>query len=197
VDTSHDRRATQPGAVDHSRACWSCGRRRGGRCLLVGQVRAQRRIWPASWHEECFGRCGGTRSSWRPRAWRRRGVVSRQDRAVAGSSCRALCRTRTGDPFLTIAVRRLSAVPDAEPKCLQVESNGRLAATALIRTLRHSLVPRGYLRTREHDARVLHVTGACGRAGAQAFERVGEVIVGYRGRFACHGGKAGLLARRL
>jgi hypothetical protein len=57
----------------------------------------------------------------------------------------ALCRTRTGDPFLTMAVRRRSQMPSAEPKCPHRAGAGCPQPSAPIRTVRHPPVPPGYL----------------------------------------------------
>src|SRR5215218_2950658 len=57
----------------------------------------------------------------------------------------ALCRTRTGDPFLTMAAGRTPALPHARPKRLHSPRNTIPQTAASIRTFRHPPVPRGTL----------------------------------------------------
>jgi hypothetical protein len=58
----------------------------------------------------------------------------------------ALCRTRTGDAFLTVAVHCTREAPVTAPKYLHLSRATRRQATASIRTVRHAAVPHGYLR---------------------------------------------------
>jgi hypothetical protein len=74
-----------------------------------------------------------------------------ENRAVALFP-RALCRTRTGDPFLTMAVRQRSRMPCAEPKCLHRPGEAASQMPAPIGTFRHPPVPREYLEFAGTDA---------------------------------------------
>jgi hypothetical protein len=64
----------------------------------------------------------------------------------------ALCRTRTGDPFLTIAVRSSVAMSDAEPNFLHAPVTRTPQPAAPIGTSPHPPVPRGYLGLRLLEA---------------------------------------------
>jgi hypothetical protein len=71
----------------------------------------------------------------------------------------ALCRTRTGDPFLTMAVGCVIAMADAEPKRLHRLRNATPQRAASIRTLRQPPVPRGYLGLAPLEERAESVRG--------------------------------------
>jgi hypothetical protein len=63
----------------------------------------------------------------------------------------ALYRTRTGDPFLTMAVHSTCGAPVTEPKSLHLSRAKRGRRTASGRAVRHAAVPPGYLRGRHLD----------------------------------------------
>jgi hypothetical protein len=79
------------------------------------------------------------------RKWSSEPLLKQENRAAARFP-RALCRTRAGDPFLTMAVRQRSRTPRAEPKSLHRLAKPPLQAPTLIRIVRHPPVPREYLQ---------------------------------------------------
>ena len=70
----------------------------------------------------------------------------------AGPFRGALCRTRTGDPFLTMAGPRRSRTARRQPNCLQRPADAHLQPPAAIRTVRHPRVPREYLELAAAEA---------------------------------------------
>jgi integrase len=74
--------------------------------------------------------------NWRPRRWR----PAQRAADIAGLSGRALCRTRTGDPFLTMAGRRESAMGAKAPaQEAQTVARRRAQHSAPFGTLRYPL----------------------------------------------------------
>ena len=82
---------------------------------------------------------------------------------LGGYSRRALCRTRTGDPFLTMAVCLLRGRPRQAPKCAQI----RPKTTARQITAAGSNVRQPQLPTRYPGRAYVHVRSA-DRLGAHA-----------------------------
>jgi hypothetical protein len=56
----------------------------------------------------------------------------------------ALCRTRTGDPFLTMAVGLVTGTPPEEPKYLHTLANGAPRAPAAQRSVQRAALPARY-----------------------------------------------------
>ena len=84
---------------------------------------------------------------------RHQAAPERRNPPFPAGSLGALCRTRTGDPFLTMAVPRRSRMRCAEPKCPQRAADADLQPPAPIRTVRHPPVPREYLKLAAADTR--------------------------------------------